>query len=185
MGVPLDVDVARCLYAGLVTDTVGFRTAGEAAHLLAAELVAAGVEPATLVRPLLRHPPLRLVRRTGPRPRRLRAGAGGRRWAGARPHRRARRRRRPLPRRPSIDSVVDTVRTAAEAEVALVLKQVGERRWSASLRSKGAVDVSRVAARLGGGGHQAAAGFTRDGTVGQVLSEVRSALAAHARPLAS
>ena len=34
MGAPLDVDVARCLYAGLVTDTVGFRTAGEAAHRL-------------------------------------------------------------------------------------------------------------------------------------------------------
>jgi nanoRNase/pAp phosphatase (c-di-AMP/oligoRNAs hydrolase) len=42
-----------------------------------------------------------------------------------------------------------------------------------------------VAARLGGGGHQAAAGFTRDGTVGQVLSEVRSALAANTWPLAS
>jgi phosphoesterase RecJ-like protein len=53
------------------------------------------------------------------------------------------------------------------------------------MRSKGTVDVSWVAARLGGGGHRAAAGFTRDGTVGQVLSEVRSALAAHARPLAS
>ena len=84
-----------------------------------------------------------------------------------------------------IDSVIDTVRTAAEAEVALVLKQVGEQRWSASMRSKGTVDVSRVAARLGGGGHRAAAGFTLDGTVGQVLSEVRSALAAHSRPLAS
>ena len=49
-----------------------------------------------------------------------------------------------------------------------MLKQVGEQRWSASMRSKGTVDVSWVAARLGGGGHRAAAGFTLDGTVGQV-----------------
>jgi bifunctional oligoribonuclease and PAP phosphatase NrnA len=184
LGVPLDVDIARCLYAGLVTDTVGFRTAGEAAHRLAADLVAAGVEPTTIVRPLLDTHPFgwfaalaRALDGCVLEP----DAAGGLGLVHT-----------AVPAadvahfRPSdIDSVVDTVRTAAEAEVALVLKEVGEQRWSASLRSKGAVDVARVAARLGGGGHQAAAGFTRDGTAGEVLSEVRSALAAHARPLAS
>ena len=184
LGAPLDVDIARCLYAGLVTDTVGFRTAGESAHLLAAELVAAGVEPAPLVRPLLDTHPFAWFAALS----RALAGcvlepeaAGGLGLVHT-----------VLPafdvasfRAAEIDSVVETVRTAAEAEVALVLKQVGERRWSASMRSKGAVDVSRVAARLGGGGHRAAAGFTRDGTVGQVLSDVRSALAQSARPLAS
>jgi phosphoesterase RecJ-like protein len=184
LGAPLDVDIARCLYAGLVTDTVGFRTAGESAHLLAAELVAAGVEPEPLLRPMLDTHPFTWFAALS----RALAGcvlepeaAGGLGLVHT-----------VLPafdvasfRAAEIDSVVDTVRTAAEAEVALVLKQVGERRWSASMRSKGAVDVSRVAARLGGGGHRAAAGFTRDGTVGQVLSDVRSALAQPARPLAS
>lgn len=184
LGAPLDVDIARCLYAGLVTDTVGFRAAGEAAHLLAAELVAAGVEPESLVRPLLyTHPFIWFAALS-----RALAGcvlepeaAGGLglvhtvlRTADVARFRSA-----------DLDSVVDTVCTAAEAEVALVLKQVGERRWSASMRSKGAIDVSHVAARLGGGGHRAAAGFTRDGTVGQVLSDVRLALAVTARPLAS
>ncbi len=184
LGAPLDVDIARCLYAGLVTDTVGFRTAGESAHLLAAELVAAGVEPEPLLRPMLDTHPFTWFAALS----RALAGcvlepeaAGGLGLVHT-----------VLPafdvasfRAAEIDSVVDTVRTAAEAEVALVLKQVGDRRWSASMRSKGAVDVSRVAARLGGGGHRAAAGFTRDGTVGQVLSDVRSALAVPARPLAS
>ena len=184
LGAPLDVDVARCLYAGLVTDTGGFRTAGEAAHRMAAELVAAGVRPDTLVRPLLDTHPFGWFAALA---RALegcvleRDAAGGLGLVHT-----------ALPavdvarfRSAELDSVIDAVRTAAEAEVALVLKQVGERRWSASLRSKGAVDVSVVAARLGGGGHRAAAGFTRDGTLGQVLSEVRSALAVHARPLAS
>lgn len=184
LGAPVDVDIARCLYAGLVTDTRGFRTAGESAHLLAAELVAAGVEPESLVRPMLDTHPFDWFAALS----RALAGcvlepeaAGGLGLVHT-----------VLPaldvvcfRAAELDSVIDTVRTAAEAEVAMVLKQVGERRWSASMRSNGAVDVSRVAARLGGGGHRAAAGFTRDGTVAQVLSDVRSALAAQARPLAS
>ena len=184
LGVPVDVDIARCLYAGLVTDTRGFRTAGESAHLLAAALVAAGVEPEALVRPMLDTHPFGWFAALS----RALAGcvlepeaAGGLGLVHT-----------VLPafdvasfRAAELDGVIDTVRTAAEAEVAMVLKQVGERRWSASMRSKGAVDVSRVAARLGGGGHRAAAGFTRDGTVAQVLSDVRSALAAPARPLAS
>src|SRR5207237_1151975 len=48
-----DADVARCLYAGLVTDTRGFRTAGADAHRLAAELIDAGVDPEPLVRPIM------------------------------------------------------------------------------------------------------------------------------------
>jgi bifunctional oligoribonuclease and PAP phosphatase NrnA len=41
-----------------------------------------------------------------------------------------------------------------------------------SLRSKGAVDVSRVAVALGGGGHRLAAGFTGYGTPNEVIVAV-------------
>jgi bifunctional oligoribonuclease and PAP phosphatase NrnA len=184
LGSPLDVDVARCLYAGLVMDTVGFRKAGEAAHRMAAELVAAGVEPDALVRPMMDTHPFSwfaaLARALDGAVLEPDAAGGLGLVYTALPAADIARFRSA-----ELDSVVDTVRTAAEAEVAMVLKQVGERRWSASMRSKGAVDVSRVAARLGGGGHRAAAGFTREGTLGQVLAEVRTALAVHARPLAS
>ena len=44
--------------------------------------------------------------------------------------------------------------------MSVVVKQLGDREWAVSLRSKGAVDVSRVAVALGGGGHRLAAGFT-------------------------
>jgi bifunctional oligoribonuclease and PAP phosphatase NrnA len=40
------------------------------------------------------------------------------------------------------------------------------------------VDVAKVASLLGGGGHRAAAGFTHDGTKGEVLAALRSALGA-------
>jgi phosphoesterase RecJ-like protein len=45
-----------------------------------------------------------------------------------------------------------------------------------SLRSKGGVDVSRVAVALGGGGHRFAAGFTGHGTVDEVVAAVRAQL---------
>ncbi|MFD1533028.1 DHHA1 domain-containing protein [Pseudonocardia aurantiaca] len=77
-----------------------------------------------------------------------------------------------------VDGLVDILRTAAEAEVAAVLKQVGNQRWITSLRSDGRVDVAAAAGLLGGGGHRAAAGFTADGTADEVLASLREALAA-------
>lgn len=179
MDVPLDPDVARCLYAGLVTDTRGFRTAGEAAHLMAADLIAAGVDPEPLVRPIMdTHPHSwfaalgRALDRCALEP----DAAGGLGLVHT-----------TVPatdvtrfRVEELDSVVDIVRTAAEAEVAAVLKQVGERRWSGQLRSKGRIDVAATAVRLGGGGHWGAAGFTRDGTAEDVLAVLRDALRAGA-----
>ncbi len=179
MGADIDADVARCLYAGLVTDTRGFRTAGATAHRMAAELVDAGVVVDELVRPIMdTHPHAwlavlgRALQRCVLEP----AAAGGLGLA----HTVVEAADVARFRVEEVDGVVDVVRTAAEAEVAAVLKQVGELRWSVSLRAKGRVDVSLVAARLGGGGHRAAAGFTRDGTAGEVLAALRAALAAAA-----
>jgi bifunctional oligoribonuclease and PAP phosphatase NrnA len=170
MGVRPDADVARCLYAGLVTDTRGFRTAGPDALRLAAELVEAGAEPAVLTRTLMdEHPfawfaalsaalgravlePSGLVHTTIPL-------ADVRRF-----------------RPEEIDSVVDVLRTAREADVAAVLKQAGPTRFVVSLRSAGAVDVAVVATALGGGGHRVAAGFTGEGSEQDVLAAIRAAL---------
>lgn len=175
MGQPLDVDIARCLYAGLVTDTRGFRTAGESGHRLAAELVATGLDTEALVRPLMDTHPFawfaalgRALERAVLEP----EAAGGlglvHTVLGAEVVARF--------RSEETDSVVDAVRTAAEAEVAAVLKQVGARRWTTSLRSTGRVDVAAAAALLGGGGHRAAAGFTAEGSADEVLAALRAAL---------
>ena len=168
LGATIDVDVARCLYAGLVTDTHGFRTAGPAAHRLAGE-------PEGLVRSLVDDHPFAwfegladALRRAVFEP----DAAGGLGLVHTTV---------PLAdvqrfRSEEIDSVIDVVRAAREPEVAAVLKQVAPVRWSVSLRSKGAYDVSAVAAALGGGGHRSAAGFTREGTAEEVLAALRAAL---------
>jgi phosphoesterase RecJ-like protein len=182
MGAPVDPDVARCLYAGLVTDTRGFRTAGPHAHRLAAELIEAGVAPAQLTRPLMDTHPFDWLAALGGIVARAvldPAAAGGLGLVHAVVPLGATARFRPA----EVDSVIDVLRTAGEAEVAAVLKQVGPDRWVVSLRSNGGVDVAAAAVRVGGGGHPAAAGFTADGAPGAVLDALRAALAAVVAPL--
>ncbi len=60
---------------------------------------------------------------------------------------------------PDMDGIVDYARSLAVVQVAVLLIALPDGTVRVSLRSKGA-DVSRVAARFGGGGHKVAAGFT-------------------------
>ena len=48
-------------------------------------------------------------------------------------------------------------------EAAVFLRELPERRIRLSLRSKGKVNVAAIAERLGGGGHENAAGCTLEG----------------------
>ncbi len=175
MGQPLDVDLARCLYAGLVTDTRGFRTAGPAAHHLAAELLATGLDPESVVRPIMDTHPYTWLDALGAALQRCVLEPDAADGLGL-VHTAVPAADVARFRTEEVDSVVDVVRSTAEAEVALVLKQIGERTWSGSLRSKGAVDVAAVAVELVGGGHRAAAGFTCEADLDGVLACVRGAL---------
>jgi phosphoesterase RecJ-like protein len=76
---------------------------------------------------------------------------------------------------PETEGLIDLVRRAQEADVACVLKETpgGIR---VSMRSVGAVDVSGVALRFGGGGHAFASGFTADGPLERVLADIREAV---------
>jgi phosphoesterase RecJ-like protein len=175
MDVPVDCDMARCLFAGLVTDTRNFRDAGAAAHRLAAELIEAGAEPDALVTPIMDTHPFPwlavladLLRAAELEPE---AADGLGLVYTVIPARHVARFRQE-----EVDGVVDTLRTAAEAEVAAVVKQVGPARWTVSLRARGRVDVAAAAAALGGGGHRRAAGVTIDGTAGEVVAALRAVL---------
>jgi phosphoesterase RecJ-like protein len=70
------------------------------------------------------------------------------------------------------EPLIDWVRRAAEADVAVVLKQTPGGDTRGSMRSLGRVDVSRVASALGGGGHRFAAGFTSANDVATVRAAV-------------
>lgn len=173
LGEPLDLAVARCLYAGLVTDTSGFQRATPSTHLRAARLVEAGVDTASLTRSLTGSHPfgwLEMLAAVLGRAVLVPSVAGGLVYTTV---------------RHSdigdlggdeVESVVDIVRTAREAEVCAVLKELRPGRWSVSLRAVGAVDVREIAVSRGGGGHRLAAGFTVIGTEEEAVAEVLAAI---------
>lgn len=173
-GEEIDLDVARCLFAGLSIDTGSFRWASSRALRLAARLVDIGVDNAAMsrllhdTRPFGWLPLLSRVLSTAVLVPGAAAGAGlvyvvvgHADWASHRGD--------------EVESIVDIVRTANEAEVAAVFKEVRPLQWSVSLRAK-ALDLTPVATGFGGGGHTLAAGYSAAGPVEDVVAELVAAL---------
>ncbi|CAJ1583871.1 bifunctional oligoribonuclease/PAP phosphatase NrnA [[Mycobacterium] wendilense] len=171
---PIDTSVAHCLYAGLITDTGSFRWATARAHRLAARLVELGVDNAAISRTLLDTHPfswLPMLSRVLGSAQLLPEALGGRglvyavvdhhEWAKARPE--------------EVESIVDIVRTAQQAEVSVVFKEIEPAHWSVSMRAK-SYDLSSLATGFGGGGHRLAAGYSTTGTAAEVVEELRVAL---------
>jgi phosphoesterase RecJ-like protein len=175
LGIPLDPDIARCLYAGLMTDTSSFRRATGDTHRMAARLVDAGAEPAVIARELMDGHPfawLPMLTRVLGRAELEPDVAGGHGLV----HTAVTLADMDGVRLEEVESVVDILRTTTEAEVALVIKEMAPGEWSGSLRAKSAVDVRAVAVGLGGGGHRLAAGFTTTGTAEGIVAKVREML---------
>ncbi len=174
-GKPIDTDVAHCLYAGLITDTGSFRWASPRAHRLAARLIELGVDNAAISRSLMDTHPFRwltllsrvlgssqLVPDAVEGRGLVYAIVGNREFTGARSE--------------EVESIVDIVRTTAEAEVAAVFKEIEPQQWSVSMRAKAAVDLATVASTFGGGGHKLAAGYSTTGSADEVVASLRAAL---------
>ncbi|RIJ70336.1 bifunctional oligoribonuclease/PAP phosphatase NrnA [Nakamurella silvestris] len=167
--------IATNLYAGLATDTGGFRFAASQDHVLAAELLEHRIDPEEIIRPIMDSHPfgwlgmLSSVLGDAVLDRSAVGGAGlvavTISLAAAEGM-----------RQEELDSVIDIIRTADEAEVAAVIKETDPGRWQVSLRAKNFANVAAVAATLGGGGHPRAAGYGTSGQAHDVLSELTAAL---------
>jgi bifunctional oligoribonuclease and PAP phosphatase NrnA len=176
MGVELDEPIARGIYAGIVTDTSGFRRASPETHRMAARLLAAGVDPEAVVRRIVDERPftwLPMLSSVLSEAELEPEAAQGKGFVHAVVRVDAAR----TVRAEEVESVIDVVRSVREAAVAAVLKQdlANPAQWQISLRSTG-IDVSAVAAGFGGGGHRQAAGCTIAGTAEEVLAGLREAL---------
>ena len=171
MDVEVDEPIARCIYAGLVTDTGGFRKAGPAAHQTAARLLETGVDAYSVTRPLMDAHPFAYLGMLS----RVLAKAELDQDLGL-VHAVVTLDDAQGVRSEEVESVIDVVRSTSEAEVAAVLKELRPGYWSVSLRAVSRVDVRQVAQALGGGGHRLAAGFTFDGAAEQVVAALKGAL---------
>ena len=173
LGVPLDAEIAACLYTGLTTDTGSFKFQATTAdvHALAGRLLATGIDHAAIAREIWDTNRFSYVKLLGVLLDRARLDRD-RSWVWT------------YSTRDDftafgieldeIEGVIDVLRTVHEAEVATVFKETPEGAIAVSMRSKGAVDVGAICVALGGGGHRYAAGFTsldsRDATVDVVAA---------------
>src|SRR4030095_13633346 len=161
LDLPLDPDIATALYTGLVTDTGRFQyqTTTPRTHLLAAELLAAGVQQYEVAKSVFETNDISYLRLVADALARIeQVPEASLVWtrvdlADLAAH--------------GVDmdeteGLIDLVRTDGASDVAAVLKPQPEGGYKVSLRSKGATDVGRLATRFGGGGHKYAAGYTSD-----------------------
>ncbi len=74
------------------------------------------------------------------------------------------------------EGIVNYALSIAGIEAAAFLRELPERRIRLSLRSKGKVNVAAIAERLGGGGHENAAGCTLEGPLSRALEEILAQL---------
>jgi phosphoesterase RecJ-like protein len=158
MGVAVDREMAEALYTGIACDTGWFRfdnTDGRALAAAAA-LAAGGARPAALYARVQGGVPVEQVRLLGLALSSVAFAADGRiAWIAID--------REMLQRAGAVgtetENLLDHVKYLAGVDVAVLFKET-EAGTRVSLRSRERVDVSRLAAGFGGGGHVRAAGAT-------------------------
>jgi bifunctional oligoribonuclease and PAP phosphatase NrnA len=175
LDLPLDREIATCLYTGLVTDTGRFQyqATTPATHMLAAELLAAGVEQYEVAKAVFETNNIDYLRLVAAALGRIvqvpeaslvwtRVGLADLAAYGVDME--------------ETEGLIDLVRTDGASDVAAVLKEQPDGSHKVSLRSKGATDVGRLATRFGGGGHKYAAGFTSELDADMIVAALVEAL---------
>lgn len=175
-GVPLSLELAQCLYCCVLTDTGSFRygCTTPATFQIASRLLAAGVSPWDMTAHIYESQPrprmelMRQVLHT------LSFAADGRlatirleqhmlASSGATPE--------------MADGFINHGRSVEGVEVSAQLTEDAPGSWRVSFRSRGRVDVSRLAARFGGGGGKNGAGCSMSGDAAAVEAALAAALA--------
>jgi bifunctional oligoribonuclease and PAP phosphatase NrnA len=180
LGVEPTIEIAEALYVGLVTDTGKFmyENTGVRAHVMAAELIDAGVDVHGIFRRLYEGMPagkLELLSRALAHVQRFDDGAltfaqltrDDFRLAGA--------------EESYSEGIIDHLRSVDGTKVAALSRELLDdtSRKKVSLRSTdGAVDVSAIARAGGGGGHRQAAGFAAQLSHEELVAFLREQVAA-------
>jgi len=170
-------EIAECVYMALVTDTGSFHFPNTSDRTLkvASELIKAGAKPEKIGEAVYNNYPwsrIELMRQVLATVKRNETGQVAcmrqtlemQKQAGA------------------IDGdnngFVNIPLAARDVKAVVYMREVGPNRFRASLRSKGDINVARIAERFGGGGHKNASGLSIEGDWDEKEREIVAALAA-------
>jgi bifunctional oligoribonuclease and PAP phosphatase NrnA len=168
-GADLTPQMAACLYAGVLTDTGSLCYEGTDAHAfeLARELADHGADPAGIAREVYFSNPLSKMLLLGAALTNLRR-EGRLAWLWVTRDDMARTRAA----EEDCEGIVNYAIGIGGVEAAVLLRELPDRRVRLSLRSKGQLDVARIAASFGGGGHLHAGGCTLEGPLREATNRI-------------
>ena len=172
-GVPLSPEIATCLYTALMTDTGSFMFQGTNEHTfaLARELTLAGADPSHCARNIYFAHSGAKMRLLGEALRNLNQ-EGHLVWIWVTQE----QMERCGAKEEDCEGLVNYALSIADAEVAVFFRELPDGRFRVSLRSKGKVNVAKLAERFAGGGHECASGCAVNGPLQTAVSEILSQL---------
>lgn len=178
LGVRPTPEVAEALYVGLITDTGRFMydNTGPRAHVMAADLINAGVDVATVYRRLYEDMPMARLSLLGIALGAARRIDGGRITLSSLS---AEDFERAGADETQSEGIIDHLRAVRGTKVAVLIRELSSRGvLKVSLRATGDdVDVSVVARAQGGGGHRRAAGFSSTLELEELIELLRAEIA--------
>jgi len=176
LGVPLTAQMATQLFVAVVTDTGSFKYPGVSPRTfsICARLLEAGADPVSTARKLYDSHSLGRLRLQGALLQTLEVELDGHvalmtltdamlDASGSAPD--------------ETDGLINLPLSVKAIQASVCFKQADDGHWRVSLRSKGAIDVGRLARGFGGGGHRNAAGCTLEGPLERVRELIVERLA--------
>lgn len=175
MDIPMNRDIAQCLYTGLLTDTGGFRYSNTSSRVfeIASELVRYDVSPAKVAERCLEtitYPHVKLLQEALTT---LEVEENG---LVASIEVTQEMLNRTQASEEDVEGIVNYARNLQGVEVGLLFKERNHDEVKVSFRSNSSVDVSAIAQAFGGGGHIRASGCTVRKPLSQVKLEVTAAV---------
>jgi bifunctional oligoribonuclease and PAP phosphatase NrnA len=179
LGVTVNQQIAECVYTALLTDTGSFHYSNttERTFKIASELVRRGARPAHIARALYDSQPYSKIKLLGRVLSTLQCDESGRlAWVSM---------TRDMmieaeATEDDLDGIVSHPMSIEGVEAVAFFKEMQPGHFRVSLRSKGTVDVSKVAERFGGGGHKCASGCAFVGKLeaaeDRILSSLQTAM---------
>jgi len=175
MGIAITGDIATNIYTAILTDTGSFQysNTGSDTFRVAADLVKMGADCRYIAQNIYETKPSAQIRLMGKVLDTLQFYEGGKvgvisvtqemlREEGALPE--------------HTEGLVDTVRSIQGVEIAVCCYEDSEDRFKISLRSKGDVDVEKIAGTLGGGGHRNASACRVEGNIRTIRRKLLDAI---------
>jgi bifunctional oligoribonuclease and PAP phosphatase NrnA len=172
LDVPLDREMATCIYTGILTDTGSFRfsNTNTAAFAISREMTELGVDPYGVARHVFGSYSLGRIKLLNLALNSIEISRNGRLSLMTVTRRML---AETQTQQEDVDGLINYARRIEDVRVAALIQEQtngrtlpdGRARFHVSLRSDGTVDVAALAGAFGGGGHHSAAGFQIEATL--------------------